>query len=97
VGRITEESNVAIYPCGYVEEHLQTAAVHRILRPLVAGEQAARLRVHRSAVQPDEHHSLVCSPMVSSCSGPIPSSYSSRTAFGCRVIPTPSGLRCCTD
>src|SRR5688572_6449101 len=29
-----------------VEEHLQAAAVHRVLRPLVAGAHAARLGVH---------------------------------------------------
>ena len=40
---------------GPVEQHLQTAAVHRILRPLVAGAQAARLGVHLLAVQSDQH------------------------------------------
>jgi len=32
------------------QQHLQLAAVHRILRPLVAGQQAARLGIHIMAV-----------------------------------------------
>src|SRR5687768_1666128 len=40
---------------GSVEEHLQVAAVHRILRPLIAGAQAARLGVHLFAVQANQH------------------------------------------
>ena len=40
---------------GLVEEHLQAAAVHRVLRPLVAGAHAARLGVHLFAVQSDQH------------------------------------------
>src|SRR5688572_19524778 len=38
-----------------VEEHLQAAAVYRVLRPLVAGAHAARLGVHLLAVQSDQH------------------------------------------
>ncbi len=33
-----------------VQQHLQLPAVHRVLRPAVAGEQAARLGVHLVAV-----------------------------------------------
>jgi hypothetical protein len=36
------------------EQHLQAAAVHRVLRPAVTGEQAARLGVNVLAVQADE-------------------------------------------
>jgi hypothetical protein len=40
---------------GLVEEHLQAATVHRVLRPLVAGVHTARLAVHLFAVQSDQH------------------------------------------
>ena len=39
---------------GPVQQHLQCAPVHGILRPPVTGEQAARLAVHVVAVQADE-------------------------------------------
>ena len=37
-----------------VQQHLQSAAMHRVLRPAVSREEAARLGVHVLAVQPDE-------------------------------------------
>jgi hypothetical protein len=37
-----------------VEQHVELPAVHRVLRPVVAGEQPARLRIDVVAVQPDQ-------------------------------------------
>ena len=37
-----------------VQQHLQLAAVHRVLRPAVAGQQAARLGIDVVAVAPDQ-------------------------------------------
>ena len=37
-----------------VEQHLQAAAMHGVLRPTVTGEETARLGVDVLAVQPDE-------------------------------------------
>jgi hypothetical protein len=43
---------------GLVEEHLQTAAMYRVLRPFVTGAHAARLGVDLFAVQADQHEFL---------------------------------------
>jgi hypothetical protein len=40
---------------GSVEEHLQTAAMYRVLRPLVAGAHPARLGVDLFTVQADQN------------------------------------------
>jgi hypothetical protein len=37
-----------------VQQHVELAAVHRVLRPVVAGEQAARLRIDVVAVEADQ-------------------------------------------
>ena len=39
---------------GAVQQHLELAAVHRVLRPTVAGEQAASLGVDIVAIAPDQ-------------------------------------------
>ena len=59
---------------GLVQEHLQAAAVHRVLRPLVAGAHAARLGVDLFAVQSDQHKFPGLQPDGVELLGPIPSS-----------------------
>ena len=51
---VAEPDSVAPGPLDQlvVHQHVEAAAVHGVLRPLITGEQAARLRVDVVAVQP---------------------------------------------
>ena len=79
-----------------VQQHLQLAAMHRVLRPAIACEQAARLGVDVVAVAPDQ--------------GPLPCLDADAVEHlvvdgeviqlshrvGLQVMPTPSGCRSAT-
>ena len=76
---------------GVEQNLLQRAAMDRKLRPFVTGLDATGLAPDRLAVLEKYASSLVRTPDASSRSS-RPSSISSRTACGSRLMPTPSGF-----
>ena len=57
LGKLSSGSGLVIaepLPGGVVQQHLQLAAVRRVLRPVVAGLQAAGLAVHIVPVKPNQ-------------------------------------------
>src|SRR5262245_53251206 len=83
-------------PDGIKEQHLQIAPGDRVLRPEISSGQPARLGPDELPVLVAVGSVVISLPAVASAS-PRPSSISSRTALGWRLMPTPSGLRSGTD